>query len=339
MPPGILLIGDYPPPHGGVAVHVKQLHRFLSDQGFKTRVLDIGKGQGRARDSVIPVKTLWQYGATLASYAVRGWLLHLHTSGNNLKSWAVVASVSGALGRGGKIVTLHSGLLPAFLRASPVHRAAARAALWGMDQIVAVSGAVRDALMELGVDAAKVTVLPAFLASAVRPGALPSAYVKRGAPLLSMAHHPSPVYGREEMLRAMPAIRDAYPDAVLAVFGPGAVPDAEFVIRLGELPHDQVLALMRESDVFVRPTQADGDAISVREALAMGVPTVASDVAVRPEGAITYRAGDANALARSVIDAVKGGRRAVYSVDAGPALLSLYQQRFQEAGYAADGGR
>ncbi|MEK6630448.1 MAG: glycosyltransferase, partial [Acidobacteriota bacterium] len=49
----------------------------------------------------------------------------------------------------------------------------------------------------------------------------------------------------------------------------------ERIEALGELAHPQALAVIRSADVFVRPTLADGDAISVREALVMGVPCVA----------------------------------------------------------------
>jgi len=60
-------------------------------------------------------------------------------------------------------------------------------------------------------------------------------------------------------------------------------------------------------DVFVRPTTSDGDANSVREALALGVPTVASDVVERPDGAIPYKCGDAKDFARAVRRALNEG--------------------------------
>src|SRR5918996_2793495 len=49
---GVLLIGDYPPPMGGIAVHVQQLHRGFRRNGLACRVLDIGK-RGRPDSGVI----------------------------------------------------------------------------------------------------------------------------------------------------------------------------------------------------------------------------------------------------------------------------------------------
>lgn len=44
----------------------------------------------------------------------------------------------------------------------------------------------------------------------------------------------------------------------------------------------------RPSCIYVRPTKTDGDSLSLRESLAFGVPTIASDIAPRPEGTILY---------------------------------------------------
>ncbi len=333
----ILLIGDYPPPYGGVAVHVQQLHQLLLERGATTKVLDIGKG-GRPAPDVLPVHTLRGYGLALARFAAQGWLLHLHTSGNNPKSWGVVASVGAMPGRGGKVVTLHSGLIPAFLARSRVHGALARAALAGFDRVVAVSEAVRDALRSAGVPQAKLEVHPAFLRAAVRPGELPERFAEiraRRRPLIAYAHHASPIYGRDVIFRALGFARAALPELGLLVFGPGThAVDFELAARrarveglienLGELPHAQALAALSRCDVFVRPTTADGDAISVREALALNVPVVASDVAARPEGASLFRSGDAWELAAKLAEAYRRGPPNAPVADAGPALLRLY---------------
>jgi len=50
---------------------------------------------------------------------------------------------------------------------------------------------------------------------------------------------------------------------------------------------------MKVSDVMVRATNVfEGDSRAVREALAVGLPVVASDIGLRPEGVILYKAGD-----------------------------------------------
>ncbi|MGZ3460846.1 MAG: glycosyltransferase family 4 protein [Archangium sp.] len=333
----VLLVGDYPPPHGGVAVHVQQLHDSLRERGVEAVVLDIGKG-GRSAPDVIPVRTPTQYGTRLAGFLREGWTVHVHTSGNNPKSWMLAATAGVRAQRAPRVITLHSGLLPDYLAASVSRRAFARVALAGYSRVVAVSEAVREALSRCGVPEEKLVVYPAFCGSQVRPGPVTREVQEarsRRKPLLAMAHHPSPVYGRALMFRALRRIADELPGVGLAVFGPGTRSEAflrdahearveELLENLGELEHPQALALLARCDVFVRPTTHDGDAISVREALALGVPCVASDVCARPHGTYTFRAGDAMDLAHQVHHALERGPAQGVSPDAGPVLLKLY---------------
>ncbi|HEX5753971.1 MAG TPA: glycosyltransferase family 4 protein [Archangium sp.] len=337
----VLLVGDYPPPHGGVAVHVQQLHGYLRERGVETVVLDIGKG-GRPAPDVIPVRTPTQYGKRLAGFLREGWTVHVHTSGNNPKSW-MLAATAGVRARAPRVITLHSGLLPDYLAASVSRRAFARVALAGYSRVVAVSEAVREALARCGVPEEKLVVYPAFCGSQVRPGRVSpeiEAARARRRPLLAMAHHPSPVYGRGLMFRALRMIADELPGVGLAVFGPGTRSEAfleearehrveELIEDMGELEHSRALALIARCDAFIRPTTHDGDAISVREALALGVPCVASDVCGRPHGTYTFRAGNAVDLAERVHHALEQGPAQAVSPDAGPVLLKLYGELVQ----------
>ncbi|MCV4567241.1 hypothetical protein OFB72_32285, partial [Escherichia coli] len=55
----------------------------------------------------------------------------------------------------------------------------------------------------------------------------------------------------------------------------------------GDLPHVITLQMISSANVLLRTTRFDGDAISVREALFLGTPVIATDNGMRPEGVIT----------------------------------------------------
>lgn len=66
--------------------------------------------------------------------------------------------------------------------------------------------------------------------------------------------------------------------------------------------------LTRRADVFLRPSNQDGDSVSVREAMLFGVPVVASDACPRPEGVYLFRNRDSVDGARAVREAI-GARK------------------------------
>ena len=324
----VLLVGDHPPPNGGVATHVEELFHALRARGAACFVLDIGKGQLPAQ-GVIPAGGIARFSALLASHAARGYRIHVHTSGANPKSW-MLAEACAAAGRlsGGALITLHSGLGPAWMVENPARRAMARAVLLQFARVIAVSAPIRDALGECGVT--EVEVLPAFLHELVTPGTPPEGLRElraKAAPLYCAMVAPRPEYGQEILLRAFTEVRARLPEAALALYGPAS--DAvheDGVQAFGELHRAQALALVAACDVFVRPTLADGDSVSVREALALGRRVVATDVGHRPREVRLVPPGDPAALAQALLasTAEPAARPAPPATGSLERILSLY---------------
>ncbi len=306
----IALIGNYPPPYGGVSVHVAGLGRWLRALGVEVRVLDIGRGDHEG-DGVSRARGPWRYARALAEVAAGGFLLHTHTNGANTKSWLVALAAARAHGPRGPrgLLTIHSGLSLAYLAGSPHRRALARVACAGYGRVVAVNRQIATALAEAGVAPDDIEVLPAYSPSLFEPGDPPpgfDAIREAHAPLYCAALSPGSTYGEDLLRSAFPVVRRELPGAGLALFGPGQEgpgPSGEGIHLLGELSHGSALAVMRSSEVFVRPTRADGDAVSVREALALGRSVVASATGYRPPGCLLFRTGDAAELALRMAEA------------------------------------
>ena len=338
----VLLIGDFPPPHGGVAVHVELLFRAVRAHGGVCQVLDIGKGQLPA-DGVLPAGGIGRFTALLGQFAARGFQIHVHTSGANSKSWllAGICAAAGAISGKAPMVTFHSGLGPAWIARTAARRRTAATVASAFGTIVAVSDEIRDNLLRCGVAREKIEVLPAFSHSFLEPGAPPAGFDKlraEAAPLLSAMLAPGAVYGQEILLDAFARLRAQLPAARLAVYGPGSeAVRAQGVTSYGELQRPQALRVMAGSDIFVRPTLADGDSISVREALALGCLVVATRVGNRPPDARLVAPGDAFALAEGLRDAVAGlaarpvREAAAKDGDCIQRLLALYGHKALEA--------
>src|SRR6185436_9829867 len=98
----VLLVGPFPPPHGGVSVHVLTLQSVLLKSGIPCRVLNISRGAPKS-DQYLSIRGPFHFLLLLAQYSLKGWSLHVHINGHNQKSWLVafVAGLIGLTGRSG----------------------------------------------------------------------------------------------------------------------------------------------------------------------------------------------------------------------------------------------
>ena len=335
----VLLVGPCPPPHGGISVHVAALARELEEGGAVVRRLNLDR---RAPSSP---EYLTQRGPRellriVRAHARDGFAVHVHTSGHTLKSWLVVLACAQAGTESRRaVLTLHSGMLPEYLsRAGFLSRALVRRTCRGFARIVCVSRPIRNALVQLGVPAERLVVRPAFLRPRAPSASLPprvAAWMSNRWPLLSAALFFRPEYGVDLLVDAVARLRLRYPAIGCVLMGSGDAQDTAALIRrrglqgtveiVGDLEHGDCLNIMARSHVFVRPTRADGDSISVREALALGVRTVASEVGTRPAGVHLFPAGSVDGLVSAVSRALAAptpGAETPVGDEAG--LLELY---------------
>jgi len=77
------------------------------------------------------------------------------------------------------------------------------------------------------------------------------------------------------------------------------------LLLLGNFSHDEFLTLLTRCSAYLRSPACDGVAASVLEALALGVPVVASENGRRPRGVITYREQDAADMCAKMIYVTK----------------------------------
>ena len=314
----------------------------LQDAGNQVRVLNASRGASASSEH-LSYRTTIELMRLLLSHAVQGWLFHVHTNGHNRKSWLLIllCGLASRLGPG-SVLTLHSGMTPAYLSAGRLRRAMARLSCALFDRIICVSSEIQQSLVAIGVSASKSNVLPAYLPSLTARN-LPDkleAFFTDHTPVLATVLFFRPEYGFEFLLQGLERLRRQFPRAGCLVIGGGenAIEArlallksecAESVLLLGDLPHDLCLALISRSQLFVRCTTSDGDAISVREALASGVPVVASDTGHRPRGTLLFPVGDLESFVRIAAQALgeESGSEPEGEQPAGGSrnLLAIYQ--------------
>lgn len=314
-----------PPPFGGVSVHVARLRQQLLDEGHACTVWC------DRDDSKLGLK---RFGST--NQAVRalgalenGSILHFHSA---YLAAGFLAS------RGRRVVaTFHDHRIPQMTRGGSfprqwIGRRLTKYLLRRIPQAIAVSRQTREALLREHFPSEAISVINAFLPPTDQEHAHPDnakavARFRSQYGLLATANAWAPrffdgadLYGLDLCVGMLAELRDRWPELGLVL----AVPQGrgnEYVAHLQAQIESMGLTervlwlfdsgayhpILRECDIFLRPTNTDGFATSIVEAFEYGIPVVASDAVERPEGCLQFRSRDLSDLCGKV-DEVLGNR-------------------------------
>lgn len=251
------------------------------------------------------------------------WLASNHIDVVLCEYLQVAVSVADVCRRMGVPVVAHAhGYDVTGLSRDAEWRARYREVLPGIDAVVVVSRAMKAQVMEFGVPADRIHVIPC--GTDVRVGSNAQRHSQRELYKLVAVGRMIPKKGPIFLLESFRRIRQACPKAELFVVGQGDLMEAvsQFVRAtalehcvhlLGELPNASVRLLLADADLFLQHsvTAVDGDEeglpVSILEAMAEGVPVVSTYHAGIPEAVqdgetgFLVRPGDCQAMAdRSV---------------------------------------
>lgn len=327
----VLQLGPYPPPYGGVQVNLVAIRRFLLKHGHECAVINITRHRKTEGDGIYYPETSLQLFQLLRR--LRSDIIHLHIGGGvplRLLGLALVC----ALWPGSKsVLTFHSGGYPG----TPAGQSARAWSLRGLvfrrfNRIIAVNEKIVEMFERFGVAPARIRLIcPHAVASPPPDVALPAPlrnFFDAHSPLLLTVGLLEKHYDLALQIDALGRVRERHPNAGLVIIGSGSIEDelrrriastadAEHVLLCGDVEHDVTLRAFEESDVFLRTTLYDGDAISVREALHAGVPVIATDNGMRPAGVHLIPVADSAALVEAITAQItRAEGRRVRRVDA-----------------------
>lgn len=127
------------------------------------------------------------------------------------------------------------------------------------------------------------------------------------------------LYGFSMCIEAMHMIKDVYPNINL-ILVLGQIGDANYFVYLQKLidmyalksrvyfliGQKELWPLFKKVDIFVRPTLSDGASVSIEEALFFNVPVIASDACLRPQGVIPFKTGNAEDFTEKLLMVLGG---------------------------------
>ena len=192
-------------------------------------------------------------------------------------------------------------------------------------RIIAVNQEILDFLVRLGVRADRARLIPphSFASGGTAEGELLApplaSFFRDHWPVIISVGLLEPEYDLGLQIDSIRAIRTRFPQAGLVIVGSGSL-EGELRVRItskdyapdillcGDVLHHATVEAIRKSDVMIRTTLYDGDAVSVREALHLGTPVVATDNGMRPKGVRLMPLSNPGALCRALEQALEEPR-------------------------------
>ena len=349
--PQLAIVGPYPPPYGGIAVGIERLSRYLEANKVDFLVYNEARRTSpaeRLQGVGGPRRTL------LRMFAV-GPRRILHYQSHDWRMRCLVA-LWGMLPGRKSVISIHAQNPELSMDTPPLKRALIRFFLKRTSAVIACNSDIVEQVVAITGNRSRVHHVPAFMLpppSAV-DAALPAdleVFLAAHSPRLLWVGAPQlldgrGLYGLDQTLNLLERLRDRFPDlgcvlwlsdirskAYWQALWQKCVKrglDRMLFVQTEGLP--EIFPLYRRCDVYLRPTITDGDSVSVREALSLGTPVVASDVAPRPAGCVTFRDSDADdflAKVEAVLGDLEGARARAASEpqeDNGGKILAIYRE-------------
>lgn len=281
-----------------------QTHVISSDAPFRLRDSDAGVRFHRVETPGYPVFLEPQYLLALANRLVqvarayRLDIIHAHYAIPHAAAAYLARQILSATSDGSRvprvITTLH-GTDVTILGADPSYRETVAFCIDQSDAVTTVSASLRDDTKRQMRVTSDIVVIPNFLDATVyrrtpHP-ALRARLAPNGERLVTHMSNLRPVKQVDAVVRVFARIRGAVAARLLIVGeGPELARAEQLIDELNLRPHveligesQDIVGLLSVSDVFLLPSLQESFGLSALEAMACGVPVVASNVGGLPE--------------------------------------------------------
>jgi glycosyltransferase involved in cell wall biosynthesis len=190
--------------------------------------------------------------------------------------------------------------------------------------VICVNSNIAEFFQQIGVKSEKIHVISPFaFKNGLTDDPLPepiASFIKEKKPILCNIGLLEPGYDLKLLLRVFHRVVQKNPKAGLVMIGSGSLRTtlenkiSELGLQgkaslTGDLPHSDTLRILASSDCYIRVSLYDGDSISLKEAIYLGVPVIATDTGFRPKEAILVPIGDEKGLLTRIMETISAPPR------------------------------
>jgi len=290
------------------------IRRFLLSRGIPCAIINLTRYRIEDGDEIYYPTTSLEVLRLLTRLQYD--IIHLHFGGNLSPRLMILALACCLMPRSKTVLTFHSGGYPS----SKAGKSAAPLTFRGFvlrrfDRVIGVNRDLETLFRSFGVASGRIRMIyPHAISLDSMEPFLPdylAQFFQTHSPTLVTVSGLEPEYDLSLQIDVLGEVRRRFPNAGLVIIGSGSLEAevrtsiqsksyAEHIMLCGDVPHAVTLRAIAEGDLFLRTTLYDGDSISVREALLIGTPVIATDNGMRPGGVHLIPSSDPDALRRTI---------------------------------------
>lgn len=315
----IINIGLYPPPFGGVSIHIKRLKEHLEEEGIDNAVIDLSGWNTKEKVNDGINVMAWRKSIVYLLFHKKA-ILHFHNfSWKNTFIYCILGF------KHFTVLSFHNErFLSEIERVPRIVRKLIIKFINTMNYIIVDSLKCHMLAEEVIEHKSKILIVPEFIPPFKIPILGEQSFImkmrKQHNFLISSNafqicfHNDVDLYGIDMLIELTARLNKEDIDAVCCFLLPRIGDDSYFVKLKEKIKKfniedkfmfitdylEEATSLWQVSDLVVRATNTDGNSLSIYESLSVGVPVIASDCVPRPEGVILFRTRDFDDLYKKV---------------------------------------
>jgi len=316
----VLIIGVYPPPFGGISVHIQRFYAFCNENKIKVRILSQSSGNGDKNllkvSGILPIKYLRMFRLIVRSEEN---VIHFHVSTPGLKK-LILLGWPGILflRRRILVLTIHGGKFKLTNSKNNLIVVVLKKILQRFDYIICLNKNQQENLYsELILPKSRLPIIPSFIpekkANYQVSGEIKQFFYKIKKEykyIVTATGYAEEIYGYDLLIDAVEQIKE-FSVAVILIFYTGEdkkyldillkrINNTSFCYQLSNIRSDEMMYSVKMSDILVRPNYIDSYGMIIGDAIHLGIPSLASDVCDRYPGAELFKVGSSEDLNRKL---------------------------------------
>ncbi len=323
----ILQIATYPPPMGGIGIRAKHLSEYLSQNGCEHVGLNIGKNRKVHTPECISILNGLDYAWKVFLYVFKGYTVYVRLNGKSLKGMliTVYAEIISLLFAKKPFCAFHGGVDQYYFpykKGSFFMRWLFRIIFSLAKKIICNNEEVKKKIMEYGIREDKIVPIPSFSLQYMEHNEVAlsedlESFLRTHSPVLFSYIYVRPEFNIDMLLEGIKSILERYPESGVIIVSGGeeniekfwntvqlyGVKDAIFCCN--SLSRDMFLTILKKTTLMIRTPVTDGSCSSVLEAMALGIPIVATKNDARPEGVVLFQPEDGKDMVKKIIYALE----------------------------------